>query len=105
MQDTQKWTSHDDSSAALYMCHESRGTGTVYKTRLKESNVDLYIGKACKMSMSATKPGNGGLRIQRYESTDQAATEALALAQGMAVKHGMFNTGFSGTKMVVGNPH
>eukprot|EP00944_MAST-04C_sp_MAST-4C-sp1_P012470 g12470.t1 len=101
LQDTQKWTSHDDSSAAAYMRAESRGTGTVYKTRLKESNVDLYIGKACKMSMSATKPGNGGLRIQRYGSTDQAATEALALAQGMAVKHGMFNTGFSGTKMVV----
>ena len=40
--------------------------------------------------MSAIKPGNGGLRIQSYNSTKQAATEVLALAQG--TKHDVYAT-------------
>ena len=36
-----------------------------------------------------------------YESTDLAIADAVRLAEGMTRKHAMYNTGFSGAKLVV----
>lgn len=45
-------------------------------------------------------PANGGLRIMPYLSTTEADTDCLILAQSMEEKHTLYNTGFSGTKIV-----
>jgi len=58
----------------------------------------LFIGATGRLS--ADRPGNGGFRIWKYDSKDDAAAEAVALAQGMEVKHMAYNTGCSGAKVV-----
>ena len=45
-------------------------------------------------------PGNGGLRLWRYKTSEAAIDEAQRLGMGMGVKHDVFNTGFAGAKLV-----
>ena len=45
-------------------------------------------------------PGNGGLRLWRYKTSEAAIDEAQRLGMGMGVKHDVFNTGFAGAKKV-----
>lgn len=47
------------------------------------------------------RPGNGGIRIQEYPSEIMAINEAGFLAKCMTHKHALYNTGFSGAKIVV----
>ncbi|MGP1193241.1 Glu/Leu/Phe/Val dehydrogenase dimerization domain-containing protein [Serratia sp. CY54039] len=46
-------------------------------------------------------PANGGIRWRNYASRQQQEEEAIMLAQRMSLKHGLYNTGFSGGKIVV----
>lgn len=50
-------------------------------------------------------PANGGIRWRQYGSRQQQECEAVMLAQRMSLKHGLYNTGFSGGKIVVNSPH
>ncbi|HBT12040.1 MAG TPA: leucine dehydrogenase [Erwinia persicina] len=50
-------------------------------------------------------PANGGIRWRQYSSRQQQESEAVMLAQRMSLKHGLYNTGFSGGKIVVNSPH
>ena len=45
-------------------------------------------------------PANGGLRFCKYESLFEVQDEALTLARKMTQKHELYNTGFSGVKLV-----
>ncbi len=47
------------------------------------------------------KPGNGGLRIKTYISETEAQQDCRHLTSVMLQKHGVYNTGFSGAKIVV----
>lgn len=49
-------------------------------------------------------PANGGIRWRQYSSRQQQESEAVMLAQRMSLKHGLYNTGFSGGKIVVNSP-
>jgi leucine dehydrogenase len=60
--------------------------------------VQLMIGATGELSK--LRPGNGGFRIWKYPSESEAAAEAVALAQGMEVKHMAYNTGCAGAKVV-----
>ncbi|WJV63934.1 NAD(P)-dependent oxidoreductase [Pectobacteriaceae bacterium C52] len=46
-------------------------------------------------------PGNGGIRWRSYRSRQHQENEAVMLAQRMSLKHGLYDTGFSGGKIVV----
>ena len=54
------------------------------------------------MSTLATPewPGNGGLRVRSYDTSEDAEKEALALCEAMTLKHAAYNTGFTGAKLV-----
>ena len=60
--------------------------------------INLMIGATNRLS--SARPGNGGFRIWKYGSVEAAAEEAVALAQGMEVKHMAYNTGCAGAKVV-----
>ena len=60
--------------------------------------INLMIGAAGTLCPS--KPGNGGFRIWNYSSPEAGAAEAVALAQGMEVKHLAYTTGCCGAKVV-----
>lgn len=48
-----------------------------------------------------TLPGNGGIRWLQYDSRNAQEEEAIMLAHAMDRKHGLYQTGFSGGKIVV----
>ena len=50
--------------------------------------------------LQADKPGNGGLRLWTYSTLADAVSECEALSSGMSGKHSVYNTGFSGAKLV-----
>lgn len=50
-------------------------------------------------------PVNGGIRWRNYISRQQQEEEAIMLAQRMTLKHQLYNTGFSGGKIVVNSRH
>jgi len=90
---------------------KSRMTGMITPLLPKESvekpmlletefapGMHLFIGATGQLSTE--RPGNGGFRIWKYDSKDDAAAEAVALAQGMEVKHMAYNTGCAGAKVV-----
>lgn len=55
-----------------------------------------------------TLPANGGTRWRSYGSRSEQEAEAVMLAHRMALKHGLYDTGFSGGKIVVNSsisPH
>jgi len=70
----------------------------VLRKTLPDLGVELMVGVA--VPITNLRPGNGGFRIWNYNSGDDAASEAIALAQGMEVKHAAYNTGFAGAKVV-----
>ena len=45
-------------------------------------------------------PANGGLRFSQYHSVKEQEIEALTLARHMSQKHEIYDTGFSGVKLV-----
>lgn len=59
----------------------------------------LYIGN--DGPFQTKRPGNGGLRIWTYPTEKEAVAECIALSSGMTGKHLVYNTGFSGAKLVV----
>lgn len=58
----------------------------------------LYI--AYNIHSTPEVPGNGGLRIGTYPSPGAAQDEAVALTEAMSAKHAMYDTGFTGAKLV-----
>ena len=58
----------------------------------------LYI--AYDIHSTPEVPGNGGLRIGTYPSPSAAQDEAVALTEAMSAKHAMYDTGFTGAKLV-----
>lgn len=58
----------------------------------------LYI--AYDIHSTPEVPGNGGLRIGTYPSPGAAQDEAVALTEAMSAKHAMYDTGFTGAKLV-----
>lgn len=77
--------------------------GSVRCWSVPELSCDIYIGTAEDHNgpLSLELPGNGGMRIWDYASTEDAITEAIGLANGMGYKHAVYNTGFAGAKVVV----
>lgn len=59
----------------------------------------LYIGNDGPFQKE--RPGNGGLRILSYPDEQSAVLECIALSSGMTGKHKVYNTGFSGAKLVL----
>jgi len=59
----------------------------------------LYIG--IDGPIQDNHPGNGGLRIWKYASEQDAVAECRILASTMTLKHRVYNTGFSGAKLVL----
>ncbi|CAG9460430.1 unnamed protein product [Pedinophyceae sp. YPF-701] len=51
--------------------------------------------------LSRECPGNGGLRLWSYKNDEAARKECEALSRGMTGKHDVYNTGFSGAKLVL----
>ena len=49
---------------------------------------------------AAGRPGNGGIRVQEYSHEEMALDEARFLAKCMTHKPALYNTGFSGAKIV-----
>ena len=58
----------------------------------------LHLGASQKLSKQM--PGNGGLRLWQYDSSEDASSEAARLGKGMELKHSTFGTGFAGAKVV-----
>ena len=50
---------------------------------------------------TSTRPSNGGTRLCAYADDRAAVAENVALARRMHLKHRLYNTGFSGGKIVV----
>jgi len=90
-----------DSTAAAQMLPNERGCSEVLMR--SHPDFDIYIGAALGKArpLSPELPGNGGMRIWNYESSVKAQEAAVALSQGMEVKHRVYNTGFAGAKVVV----
>lgn len=51
--------------------------------------------------MRYSLPSNGGIRWLHYDSLSKQKNEAVMLARSMDLKHKLYNTGFSGGKIVV----
>lgn len=67
--------------------------------------MNLYIALDSDSYGHTSRPGNGGIRLLNYDSTQSAIDDAVRLAKGMTRKHDMFRTGFSGAKVVVNSDH
>lgn len=68
---------------------------------LREQN---SAGDICWLGLDQAtleKPGNGGLRIKTYACEAEAQQDCHDLTLTMSQKHGVYNTGFSGAKIVV----
>jgi leucine dehydrogenase len=76
----------------------TQSSSQVLRKSLPDLGVELMVGVA--VPITNARPGNGGFRIWNYDSGNDAASEAIALAQGMEVKHSAYNTGFAGAKVV-----
>jgi hypothetical protein len=68
----------------------------LYTAELEQGS--LYIG--VDSTATQERPGNGGLRIRSYPTPAAAKQEAINLSEAMSFKHGVYNTGFSGAKLV-----
>lgn len=65
----------------------------------------MYIGLDSDSYGHTSRPGNGGIRLLNYDTSEDAIDDAVRLAKGMTRKHDMFRTGFSGAKVVVKSDH
>ena len=77
----------------------NRGETNVLDVPTTQEGVKLYI--AVHGEFQSDKPGNGGMRLMSYENDELAISDAVRLAEGMTRKHAMYQTGFSGAKLVV----
>ncbi|CAJ1949438.1 unnamed protein product [Cylindrotheca closterium] len=78
---------------------------TVLEAPVRQDGVKLYIAIDSDSFNYKERPGNGGIRLLNYKSTQDAIDDAVRLAMGMTRKHDMFRTGFSGAKVVVDTDH
>ena len=72
---------------------------TVFKVSVQQPGITMYI--ANDGDLQSSRPGNGGMRLLSYQSEEDAIADSVRLAEGMTRKHNMYNTGFSGAKLVV----
>ena len=80
--------------------YEKDGSQTVvFEVPVRQEGLKMYI--ANDGELQNTRPGNGGMRLMSYDSEKSAIEDAVRLAEGMTRKHAMYNTGFSGAKLVV----
>jgi glycine/D-amino acid oxidase-like deaminating enzyme/glutamate dehydrogenase/leucine dehydrogenase len=80
--------------------YEREGSQTiVFEVPVRQNGVRMYI--ANDGTFDTQRPGNGGMRLLSYSSKQHAIEDAVRLAEGMTRKHAMYNTGFSGAKLVV----
>ncbi len=78
------------------MCKENTNQ---YTTETYHITHDLSFTLAYEKNVGKL-PGNGGLRFQQYKDKKDQEEEAMVLAQNMTKKHMLYNTGFSGFKIV-----
>jgi len=78
---------------------------TVIEAPVQQEGVKLYIAIESDSFKNEERPGNGGIRLLNYASSEEAIDDAVRLAKGMTKKHDMFRTGFSGAKMVINSEH
>jgi len=77
----------------------------VVEADVGQDGVSMYIALDSDSYGHILRPGNGGIRLLNYDSTESAIDDAVRLAKGMTRKHDMFRTGFSGAKVVVKSDH
>lgn len=75
-----------------------------YQIETVQFDSETSFTLACSQQIKLL-PANGGIRWRQYGSRQQQESEAVMLAQSMSLKHGLYNTGFSGGKIVVNSPH
>lgn len=85
--------------------YPSERGATVLEAPVGQDGVQMFIGIDSDSFGNVERPGNGGIRLLNYESTEHAVDDAVRLAKGMTRKHDMFRTGFSGAKVVVKSDH
>lgn len=74
---------------------------TIDKYTLKTYQIDDHLSVTIAYDSSKQSlPANGGLRFCKYENLKEAQDEALTLARKMTQKHKIYDTGFSGVKLV-----
>ena len=83
---------------SMLSIHERSPTVLTREFNTAKGPVRLCIGAATDLSKK--RPGNGGFRMLAYDSNEAMTEECVGLAQGMEIKHAVFNTGFSGAKVV-----
>lgn len=79
----------------------SKRGATVLEAPVNQDGVKLFIAIDSDSFCNIDRPGNGGIRLLHYDTTEDAVDDAVRLAKGMTRKHDMFRTGFSGAKVVV----
>ena len=72
----------------------------IQKRLPNHKDVSLYVGIHAPSDTDLSRPGNGGLRLWSYDTEEEAIDECRELSRGMALKHRIYNTGFSGAKLV-----
>ena len=83
----------------LQRTQTAAGPSPTIVTRTLPGNLGkLHLGAGEPLTQRT--PGNGGLRLWRYKTSEAAIDEAQRLGMGMGVKHDVFNTGFAGAKLV-----
>ncbi|KAL3775186.1 hypothetical protein ACHAWO_003802 [Cyclotella atomus] len=80
-------------------------SAVVIEADVGQDGVSMYIGIDSDSYGHTSRPGNGGIRLLNYKTTECAIADAVRLAKGMTRKHDMFRTGFSGAKVVVKSDH
>jgi glycine/D-amino acid oxidase-like deaminating enzyme/glutamate dehydrogenase/leucine dehydrogenase len=80
-------------------------SAVVVECDVEQDGVRCFIGIDSDSYCHDTRPGNGGIRLLNYKTTECAIADCVRLAKGMTRKHDMFRTGFSGAKVVVKSDH
>ena len=70
--------------------HPSKRGATVLEAPVAQDGVELYIAIDSDSFGHVKRPGNGGIRMLNYKSSQQAIDDAVRLAKGMTHKHDMF---------------
>jgi hypothetical protein len=70
--------------------HPSERGATVLEAPVKQEGVRLFLAIDSDSFGNIERPGNGGIRLLNYESTQLAIDDAVRLAKGMTRKHDMF---------------
>ncbi len=70
-----------------------------YQVKTYKVDNQLSLSMAFETARNGKK-GNGGLRLYQYSSRQALEKEALTLAKHMTQKHNIYDTGFTGVKLV-----